>query len=180
MSRSCYICKGKEFKLRPGKVRDNSNLQILECKSCGLVTLSSHEHIAAKHYENSGMYGGNPPTIEFRKKNAEVNDKRRFEMLEPILVNRSVLDFGCGAAGFLLKAKAVAQKVTGVEPDRYFWNESLDFYPDIQSVELTEMKYDLVTAFHVFEHLRDPLVHLKSLGDVLADKRTSDYRSPKC
>lgn len=41
----CYLCGRNEFNKRPGTVRDMSTLDILECESCGLVFLSSFEHI---------------------------------------------------------------------------------------------------------------------------------------
>ena len=54
----CYLCGGTEFNKRPGSVRDNPLLEVLECASCGLVFLSSFDHIRNDFYENSEMHKG--------------------------------------------------------------------------------------------------------------------------
>ena len=53
---NCYLCKATIFSARKGKVRDNPNLQILECNECGLVSLSDDAHISKVFYTNSGMH----------------------------------------------------------------------------------------------------------------------------
>ncbi len=113
---SCYLCKCASFRIRKGAVRDDTSLRILECNDCGLVTLSSQDHIQSGHYENSGMHGADLRSIESWLRETERDDQRRLEMLREVLVNRKVLDFGCGAAGFILKAQSLASKVVGVEP----------------------------------------------------------------
>lgn len=109
---SCYLCGNNSFLNRPGKVRDNENLAIKECQSCGLVFLSSFDHIKDTHYQDSGMHGESLPEISEWLKETEKDDERRFQFLKEKMVNRKVLDFGCGVGGFLLKAKNVATKET--------------------------------------------------------------------
>ena len=111
----CYLCSSEYFTLRSGSVRDNSDLNILECQNCGLVQLSSQGHLKAGHYENSGMHGSDPEPMEVLERNAAEDDQRRFEMLRSLLINQRVLDFGCGNGGFLKRAKLLAAEVTGIE-----------------------------------------------------------------
>ena len=82
---NCYLCHSVKFFQRPGSVRDNSDLNILECQNCGLVQLSSHEHLKAGHYENSGMHGLNPEPMEVWERNTAEDDQSRFEMLQAFL-----------------------------------------------------------------------------------------------
>jgi len=58
MTIKCYICSSERFSIRPGIVRDQKDLKILECLMCGLVTLDSHCHVGPEFNENSGMHGG--------------------------------------------------------------------------------------------------------------------------
>ena len=170
MSENCYLCACSHFRRRKGMVRDAPELQILECTNCGLVTLSSHDHIRPGHYEESGMYAGEPPSIENVLRSAEQDDQRRFDMLKPILINRRVLDFGCGAGGFLRRAQSVAAEAAGVEPERRlhdYLGSSIRIYPNI---EAAGEGYDLITAFHVVEHLPDPRAVLRSLSSLLTDR----------
>ena len=100
-------------------------------------------------------------------KDTEWDDQRRFEMVKAMLPNKRLLDFGCGAAGFLQRAKTLATYVTGIELEarvRDYWAGQLDMVP---SVEAAGGGYDLITAFHVVEHLPDPRAMLRSLAQML-------------
>jgi len=166
---NCYLCKHSDFSIRKGRVRDNPSLQILECDGCGLVMLSSFEHIRASHYEDSGMHGEESPPIPSWLRETEPDDQRRFEMLSGALTNRRILDFGCGAAGFLRKAQSVAAEVVGVEPERrvrQYWGDKINLQG---SIEDAGGEFDLVTAFHVVEHLPDPIATLRRLATCLKD-----------
>lgn len=145
-------------------MRDDTSLQILECTDCGLVTISTHQHIDVAHYQKSGMHGGELPSIASWLRETEQDDQRRFEMLKAELVNRKVLDFGCGAAGFVRKAQSLAAEVAGVEPEhrvREYWGDAITIYG---SLEDAAGQYDLITAFHVVEHLPDPRAMLRELA----------------
>jgi 2-polyprenyl-3-methyl-5-hydroxy-6-metoxy-1,4-benzoquinol methylase len=161
----CYLCKSPNFLTRDGAVRDNPSLKIMECAYCGLVMLDSFQHINADHYADSGMHGDNDSlSIESWLKQVEQDDQRRIEMLKASIVNRRLLDFGCGAAGFVRKAQSIAAEVVGVEPERRvreYWGDKVEIY---DSLESAGNGYDLITAFHVIEHLPDPLMILKELA----------------
>ena len=164
----CYLCKSTNSKSRKGKVRDNQNLQILVCNDCGLVFLSSQEHINNDFYVNSGMHGEEPIAIEAWLKETEWDDLRRFNMLKSILPNQKLLDLGCGAAGFLQLASSLTEKITGIELENRvvsFWQNKLNI---VQDLDAAGGGYDLITAFHVIEHLPDPLQVLKSLAEKLS------------
>ena len=165
---NCYLCESTSFTTRKGKVRDNPNLQILECSRCGLVSLSDDSHITKHHYTKSGMHGEEPIAIEAWLKETEWDDLRRFEMLRKVLPTKKLLDFGCGAGGFLRLASSLVETATGIElEDRVikYWHGKLNILKNIN--DAGGGGYDLVTAFHVIEHLSDPLEILKSLAKKL-------------
>lgn len=116
--KKCYLCGCTNLAKRPGSVRDNPELAILECVSCGLVFLSSFDHIRDNFYEDSGMHGEkNVPDVQDILKDTAWDDERRFQYLKSMLPNRRLLDFGCGAGGFLSKARELAATAHGVEPE---------------------------------------------------------------
>lgn len=166
---NCYLCRSDSFTVRKGSVRDYPSLKILECESCGLVMLDSFDHVHPGHYENSGMHGGAPISMEQWLNETEWDDQRRFEMLKAAIVNRKVLDFGCGAAGFLRKAVGLAAEAAGVELEqrvREYWSGTLQLYGSLDEVG---GGYDLITAFHVVEHLQNPITLLEALASRLKD-----------
>ncbi len=115
------------------------------------------------------MHGGEAPSIDSWLRETEKDDQRRLEMLKPALVNRKLLDFGSGAAGFLCKARALAAEVAGIEVERRvrgYWGDSIALHGSLEEVG----EYDLITAFHVIEHLPDPRATLQSLAMHLAER----------
>jgi 2-polyprenyl-3-methyl-5-hydroxy-6-metoxy-1,4-benzoquinol methylase len=166
---NCYLCNATSFSTRKGQVRDDPDLKILACDQCGLVTLSSLKHIQSGFYEASGMHGPEPVPMETWLKDTAWDDQRRFDMLQAMLANKNLLDFGCGAGGFLNKAQHLAGSVSGVELERRvrdYWKGRLTIHPDVESAG---GGYDLITAFHVVEHLPDPGAMLKALAGMLAN-----------
>jgi len=77
--KKCYLCGGTEFKKRPGSVRDRSELEVFECASCGLVFLSSFDHIRDGFYESSEMHGEEMPDVQAWLKETAWDDERRFQ-----------------------------------------------------------------------------------------------------
>jgi 2-polyprenyl-3-methyl-5-hydroxy-6-metoxy-1,4-benzoquinol methylase len=160
----CYLCNSSQFTLRNGEVRDSPSMQIIECNQCKLVSLSETGQIVYGFYENSGMHGAEPAPMGAWLKETEWDDKRRFEMLKALLPNKRVLDFGCGAGGFLLNARNLAAEVTGIELETRVldhWAGQINIVPN---VEAAGVGYDLITAFHVIEHLPDPRAMLANLA----------------
>ena len=151
-------------------VRDNPNIQIVECNDCGLVFLSQTEQITSDFYQNSGMHSERLSSIEEWLQETEVDDQRRFELVKNLLPNKNLLDFGCGAGGFLKKAKAFTARITGIELEtriRQYWAGEINIVSSVEEAITTNKKYDLITAFHVLEHCLDPREVLKSLSHLL-------------
>ncbi|MCZ8157108.1 MAG: class I SAM-dependent methyltransferase [Leptospira sp.] len=169
----CYLCKSKEFIQRTGKVRDSENLKIFECKNCSLVFLSDFSHIEKTHYEESGMHGSNPVSIEEWLKESEKDDDRRFKFLKQKILNKDILDFGCGAGGFLSKASSFANQRYGIELETRAVErlKSLGVHVEKSPNAFinSNKKFDLITAFHVIEHLPDPETVIKELASLLKD-----------
>lgn len=165
---SCYNCQSRDFVLLHEGCRDNQDIDVLQCKKCGLLFLSDFSQVNSTFYEDSGMTAS--MTLDAWIMNTEQDDKRRFLALNDKLKNKVVLDFGCGNAGFLNFVKSVCKKAYGVELQKafqdYFKSCGLDVFSDI--AELPE-KVDYITMFHVLEHLKNPVEELKKLKEHLTD-----------
>jgi 2-polyprenyl-3-methyl-5-hydroxy-6-metoxy-1,4-benzoquinol methylase len=154
-------------------VRDNAELKVLECSFCGLVFLSSFDHIKDDFYENSKMHGEEMLDIQTWLSKTAVDDERRFQCLKSILSNRKLLDFGCGAGGFLLRAQKLAATVIGVESEdrlkSHFQDHNLDVYSNLSDIpcDIRREGYDIITMFHVLEHISNPKSLLGELIEML-------------
>ncbi|HDY87947.1 MAG TPA: class I SAM-dependent methyltransferase [bacterium] len=174
IGKKCYLCGNTGFDKRPGSVRDNPELQILECASCGMVFLSSFDHIRDSFYEDSGMHGENVPDVQAILKDTAWDDERRYRYLKSVLPNHKLLDFGCGAGGFLSKARELAATAHGVEPETrlssHYQSHGLTVFQNLSDIS-TDIRgggYDIITMFHVLEHIPDPKLILGELSEILA------------
>ena len=173
--KECYLCGGTNFNKRPGSVRDRPELEVFECASCGLVFLSSFDHIRDDFYESSEMHGKDALDIQDWIRETKWDDERRFQYLESVLPNRRLLDFGCGTGGFLLKARDLAAMAHGVELEkrlsRHYESRGLTVFQNLSDVpnDIRERGYDIITMFHVLEHIPNPKSILVELSDILAD-----------
>ena len=112
--------------------------------------------------------------IKKKTKNAIVktpiieNDKRRYNQFKNLFFNKNLLDYGCGWGGFLREVKN-AKSLTGFEVRQ----ECLDYLKNkrniklIKSLDKLNHKFDIITLFHVLEHLSNPLDVLKKLKKTL-------------
>ncbi len=173
---SCYLCNHSDFNIRKGVVCDDrsasgigsESLKPLECNNCGLVTLSSFDHIQAGHYEDSGMHDNSSESMDVWFHETEQDDLRRLDTLKNMISDARVLDFGCGAGGFVSKAQTMAKSIAGVELEQRvheYWAGKITLYKGLQDAG---KDYDLITAFHVIEHIEDPAQILKELSACLS------------
>lgn len=164
----CNLCNSQNYKKRKGTVRDNKNLEIFECCDCGLVFLSESNHIDENFYENSNMH----QSFDFYKWRNEtlIDDTRRYEFLKNSLINKKVLDFGSGNGGFLKLTKNISKKVLGVELEKavipFYKEESICIENNLDNIN---DKFDVITSFHVIEHIKEPFEILNKLKNLLED-----------
>lgn len=98
------------------------------------------------------------------------DDKRRFFYFKKILKNKKILDFGCGWGGFL-KQITEAKLLTGIE----LREECINYIKKkIKKIEVTNNinnlnnKYDIITLFHVLEHIPYQIETLKKIKKQLS------------
>lgn len=73
------------------------------------------------------------------------------------LKNKSILDVGAGTGDFLARARRDDWKISGVEPSEFARKKALEkgltLYADFD--EVVAQKFDVITLWHVLEHLPD-------------------------
>ncbi|PID23311.1 class I SAM-dependent methyltransferase [Sporosarcina sp. P7] len=166
----CYLCGSQQLFVRHDKVRDSDEIKVMECSKCNLVFLSSFNHIEDGFYEESGMLYGRVNLKTYRN-NSFKDDERRADYFKEKFANKSVLDFGCGAGGFLHLIRNQTETAEGLEIDRQLNNilneEDIRCYATVDQIK---EKYDFVSLFHVLEHMKDPIKILKDLKALLNNK----------
>ena len=174
----CNLCNSVKIIKRDGSVRDNKSLDIYECDDCGLVFLSDFTHIENSFYEESNMHGETTIDILDWIKETNEDDTRRFEFIKNSIKDKDILDFGSGAGGFLKKTKSISNSSTGLELDKkvkeYYISNEILYENNI--INLKDNRFDIITMFHVLEHLPNPeetleilLKSLKSGGSLIVE-----------
>ena len=188
MIEECYLCKSSKIVAVDTGIRDvnimpSTDFKVLKCEDCELVFLSHHEHIVdGEFYENSKMLKSNRflnkqmitdiEKFDSWKKNANFDDERRRNTLINTIANKNVLDYGCGAGGFLEKVHNFCNIAVGIEPDmslvsyleNNFDEKNIQIYSNLNEVS---NKFDFITCFHVMEHVKDPVNELSKLRHIL-------------
>lgn len=168
----CIVCDNQEFNFLHKGTRDLPDIDVYQCCNCGGGMLSSFDHISDSFYEESGMRQENEASL-FQNEQIIADDFRRAEYVIKNLnvFNKTILDFGCGYAGFLKLLKPYVNKTIGVELEKsareYATKNDILVYQNLNDIE---EKFDIITSFHVIEHLIEPKQYLLSLKDYLKEE----------
>lgn len=165
----CEVCKSVESALVHRGTRDNPNINVYKCKKCGVKFLDWNMDAVDEFYENGGMHGTDHVAVAFE----EWNDKdniRKAETVKEYIQGKHVLDFGCGYGGAIIHMQKYAKEVSGVELGK----KEIAFLKEqginaANNIENYRTKFDVITLFHVFEHLKEPRFYLNQLQDYLKD-----------
>jgi 2-polyprenyl-3-methyl-5-hydroxy-6-metoxy-1,4-benzoquinol methylase len=93
------------------------------------------------------------------------DDNRRVVQYNYILKNKKILDFGCGWGGFLKKIKK-ARSLTGIELRKeciFYIRKNIKKIHISDSLNNLNKEYDIITMFHVLEHIPYQIETLKEL-----------------
>lgn len=169
----CVLCKGKQFtKLFP----HHNGWVMGKCDACGLVQVTpmpSEQEISALYHEDFDHFD---PYIEQEKVHHTYFRTKVTEMLArfrgvPLTHGKlKLLDIGCLTGILLVEAKKAGMKVTGVDISRdaadYCRKKGYTVYPGtIQSLgkKLKPNSFDIISAFQIIEHERNPLFMMKRI-----------------
>ncbi|PZX57958.1 class I SAM-dependent methyltransferase [Algoriphagus chordae] len=180
----CPLCKSGLF-LNSQEIKDFAVSQetfiICNCTNCGLKFTNPRptEESIAPYYDFPEYFSHDDKAKNLTqfvyqgvRKYAISQKVKQLNKLKPL--KGKYLDYGCGTAELLCKAKEEDWIVTGIEPNekaRNLANSKLDgkVYETIQ--DLPKGSYDIISLYHVLEHIhtlrktiKKLINHLKSDG----------------
>jgi 2-polyprenyl-3-methyl-5-hydroxy-6-metoxy-1,4-benzoquinol methylase len=160
---------------RVGVTRDRPDISVLRCRRSGVLFLETSQHIDLEYYEHD--YDPRPGTLigeRYERPTRSDDLPRRSEMLRPLVREKSWLDFGAGWGEVLRELADHAGPSVAVEPSRLKRNSmQRDGIRAVKSVEeLAEERFNIVTMFHVLEHLVDPAAAVDEVRTAMSDGAT--------
>ena len=164
----CNLCGQNSFKVRE---EDEPPFRVLECRNCGLAFVDPVPDSTglAVHYDED----------YYRDWISEQKNKRirmwkcRLKKLEKQRQGGRLLDVGCGDGAFLKLAQESGWEVSGTEHSTYaakYVGEALGitvFCGELFAAGHPDHSFDVVTMWHVLEHVTDPKRYLREIHRIL-------------
>jgi SAM-dependent methyltransferase len=152
----------------------DERFSVVRCNSCGIVRTAPQPSIdQLKKYYPDVYY-----TIEDLSEDYYVRRWKRFQIEKLKIVQQyhsggKLLDIGCGRGYFLYEARSAGYNVAGIEFSaqtaalaKSRWDLQIET-ADVVTYPYPPLRYDIVTLWHVFEHIADPNRLLQGLYNTL-------------
>lgn len=153
-----------------GVCRDRSDVEAVRCRRSGAIFLRDTRHATLSYYAVKDLAADEvyldgslvrPPMLD--------DAHRRKETFGHLVQGRDWLDVGAGDGGILEVMGPLATSAVGIEPNARMraWAAERGLKVAASVDELGDSHFDVITLFHVFEHLPDPVADLRRLRTLL-------------
>lgn len=166
----CWICGGDA-----PIDEDYLPVSLHRCSQCGFVfapdrsTGELHELYSDEYFDD---FHGEGSYLDESQRRYEA--KRRIDWVTQHVQSGRLLEIGAAHGVFLDEARRRGFEVTGVEPAPSYADLAREHFDIdvragfVENVELPPEPFDVVCAWHVLEHIPDPLPALRRLRSALA------------
>ncbi len=165
---SLGICNPERIREFYPRVRDREDVRVLQCEKSGVIFLDSSEHVRQGYYESRNAHEyWSAADRKQALQSCQEDDRRRADQFSAFIRDRKWLDIGTGVGGILDLLASTAGQTCAVEPQEGIRDElsrcGYRVYSNLK--EVPDNDFGVVTLFHVFEHLPEPLETLISIRD---------------
>jgi 2-polyprenyl-3-methyl-5-hydroxy-6-metoxy-1,4-benzoquinol methylase len=147
----------------------------VECARCGFAFRPDLDEASLKRIYAGGDY----EELRGEQYLAELSHRRRdarvrLRYVEPWATRGRLLDVGAASGAFVAEAAEQGFDAAGVEPVPSFARAAREHFGvdvregGIDDVGLLAARYEVITLWHVLEHIPSPVRHLRTLSHALA------------
>jgi SAM-dependent methyltransferase len=169
---TCWLCGGDAV-----EDPQYADTTLSRCSQCGFLFDAGHsaeelQELYGDDYFEAYSGGGDYAEAEEQRR---TEARKRIEWLKQYKQSGSVFEVGAASGFFLDEARKAGYEVAGVEPapgvaeyarERFSLDVKTGFLED---ADLPAAGYDAICAFHVLEHIHDPLEVLKDIRRSIKD-----------
>jgi 2-polyprenyl-3-methyl-5-hydroxy-6-metoxy-1,4-benzoquinol methylase len=191
---ACPICGSAEsgtFLICEDHTVSKEVFTIVSCKGCGFkYTNPRPDNSSLGEYYKSENYISHSNTNKGLINNIYqlvrgITLKRKLRLINSIHTSGNLLDIGCGTGDFLATCKKAGWSVTGIEPSDIARKSAENRFSIIPKEEneldlLPERSYDIITLWHVLEHVSDLDERLLQIARLLKPEGTVLVAVPNC
>ena len=193
---NCPLCKSKAIKRRFAcidRFATGEQFDIYECTDCGLVFTQNipDEKEIGRYYESpdyishSNTSKGVMNTIYHVVRSIMLGQKVRLIKKLTLLRNGKLLDYGAGTGYFARAMQEAGWNVKAIEKSaqaRELSEKEFGFpmLPEEALGDIADKELDVVTMWHVMEHIQDPDKMWKELYRILDDTGIAVLALPNC
>lgn len=195
----CPVCSSKknEFAFIANNSHGNNIVSSKEefkyyhCTACSAVFLTNVPFTSryyACYYNFNGYYRTSSPLISFiESKLNDISYKKKEQKISDnfIFKNKKIklLDVGAGEGSFMKRLNSSKYNATGIEIDKKSYliskNNGMDIiYGDVITHNFGNKTFDVITLWHVIEHVPYPIKLMKKLRSLLTPKGIIVFATP--
>jgi len=192
--KNCPICDASDFELfisGNDYFLSGESFQIMRCKKCGFRFTNPRPEA-----EKLGQYYQSAEYISHSNNRKGILNFlyqlvrkyllfRKYALICKFYNAGEILDIGCATGHFLNLMQKKGWKTTGIEPDEKtrMWAKSkfnLNIFPEEQLEEFAEASFDVITMWHVLEHVSDLNTRIAQISRLLKKEGILIIAVPNC
>jgi 2-polyprenyl-3-methyl-5-hydroxy-6-metoxy-1,4-benzoquinol methylase len=164
----------REYSGADSSATPHVHTDVVQCGNCGFIfcnpAIKGLEYLEHDHYNDPDVYSA------YLKSNVYAVFQIGEKLLRKIKPIGKLLDIGAGKGGFVSLARKNGYEAKGIEPSARFCKYAREFY-GVQVYEgylerglhFQDEKFDVITLFHVLEHVPQPQELLRTIAHYLKE-----------
>lgn len=171
----CPSCKHTKFYnhlICKDHTVSKESFALMKCEKCGLIITNPRPDLGhiSKYYEDVNYIShtnqaNNPINLAY-KLVRRITLNQKLNLIKKYTSGKDILDFGCGSGVFLNHMKLNKYNITGLETHQQTANAArtltnTTIYEELNQIERSA--FDIVTAWHVIEHVHDLSLTIRTL-----------------
>jgi len=164
--KTCRLCgsRGQRILLRDIISSYNDRFSLNKCDACSFVTIDPmpSDELLQRYYDLAYWQSEKVNTSTFLNSIYKLRMKTIVSFIRKnTSYDSKILDWGCGDGAFISLLRASGLHCVGIDAYKIESNDPYILNTTIEKADFPDESFDLITCFHVLEHLPDPLNSIK-------------------